>query len=139
MPFFTSICRARFKIELGQNGETIAQPEEEVEQQNSTQVVAQNKENLKIVFEAQFVAKTYIEIYLDGQQKARGIKQPGSYEKWEANEFIQLKIGNAGGVKAKINGKEYKFGLQGQIANKVITWKKDPTDPNVYNIVVKEW
>ncbi|MBN1498753.1 MAG: DUF4115 domain-containing protein [Spirochaetes bacterium] len=131
--------RARFQVELGASSETAGVVEDKQETQNSTQVVAQNKENLKIVFEAEFVAKTYIEIYLDGQQKERGIIQAGTFEKWEANEFIQMKIGNAGGVNAKINGKEYKFGLQGQIANKVISWKKDPANPNIYNIVVKDW
>ncbi len=131
--------RARFQVDLGAAALQTGTVETADNNANSTQVIAQNKENLKIVFEAQFTAKTYVEIYLDGQQKARGIIQPGTYEKWEANEFIQMKIGNAGGVNAKINGKEYKFGLQGQIANKVISWKKDPTNPNIYNIVVKDW
>lgn len=105
----------------------------------STQVRATDRSNLKIVFEALFLSKTYLEVYLDGQQKARGIIQAGTREVWEANEFVQIKVGNAGGLKAIINGQEFSFGLPGQVANKVITWKKDPADPNLYNIVVKDW
>jgi len=119
--------------EEGSEGETVT------ETKDSSMVEATDKGNLKIVFEAMFQSKTYLELYLDGQQKARGIIQAGTSERWEANEYIQLKVGNAGGMKAKINGKDYVFGLNGQVANKIITWTKDPVDPNVYHIVVKDW
>lgn len=102
-------------------------------------VVAQNEKNLKIVFEAHFIRKTYLELYLDGVKKKKGIIPAGVKERWEASEIIQFKIGNAGGLKATINGKSYDFGAPGQIANKVITWKKDINNPNLYHIVVKDW
>jgi len=117
--------------------DTIADPGAKVEQ--ATQVVAHTENNLKIVFDAQFNQKTYLELYLDGNEKVRGIIPAGTHERWEASEYIQLKIGNAGGLKAKINGKPYTFGLPGQIANKVITWRKDPANPNKYHIQVKDW
>ena len=63
----------------------------------------------------------------------------GTVERWEASENIQVKIGNAGGIKATINQKEYVFGRAGQVANKTITWKKDVTNPNLYHIDVKDW
>ena len=106
---------------------------------DNTQVIAQNERNLKIVFEAAFIQKTYLELYIDGVQKKKGIIPAGRKERWEATEYIQLKIGNAGGLKVKINGKSYNFGLPGQEANKVITWKKDANNPNLYHIVVKDW
>ena len=53
--------------------------------------------------------------------------------------FIQIKIGNAGGIQSTINGKEFVFGKAGQVANKIITWKKDVTNPNIYHIDVKDW
>ncbi|MDY6967516.1 MAG: DUF4115 domain-containing protein [Spirochaetota bacterium] len=106
---------------------------------DNTQVIAQNERNLKIIFEATFFQKTYLELYLDGIQKKKGIIAAGRKERWEATEYIQLKIGNAGGLKIKINGKPYNFGLPGQVANKVITWKKDANNPNLYHIVVKDW
>ena len=108
-------------------------------QGDQTTVVAQNTQNLKITFEAEFTAKTYVEVYLDGQEKTKGVVQPGRKDTWVANSLIQVKIGNAGGVKVRINGKDYTFGLPGQVANKVVTWKKDATNPNQYQIVIRDW
>lgn len=104
-----------------------------------TEVVTHDQKNLKIVFEAEFVQKTYFELYLDGNERVRGFMPAGTKERWEASEFIQVKIGNAGGVKVKINNTDYTFGLPGQVANKVITWRKDPQDPNKYKLEVKDW
>ena len=114
------------------------QPAQAAAQGDTTKVVAQNEQNLKIVFEAEFSAKTYVELYLDGAEKMRGVVQPGARQRWEATDLIQIKIGNAGGVKARINGKDYSFGLPGQVANKVVTWKKDPAQ-NKFEIVVRDW
>lgn len=109
------------------------------EPSESVDVVAQNKKNLKIVLEADFREKSFIEIYLDGSLKKRGFILKGKRETWEAAEYIQLKMGNAGAIGIKVNGKEYTFGKTGQIANKVITWKKDARDPNLYHIVINDW
>jgi transcriptional regulator with XRE-family HTH domain len=134
--------RAKILISLGQAAGTEEKSvvENAVKKgEDNTRVVAQNEKNLKIVFEAEFLQKTYLEIYLDGSEKRRGMVPEGTRERWEAAEYIQLKIGNAGGLKARINGKDYTFGLPGQVANKVITWNKDINNPNVYKIVVKDW
>ncbi len=106
---------------------------------DNTQVIAQSNKSLKIVFEVKFIQKSFIEIYLDGNRKQRGFMPAGSVERWEASEYIQMKIGNAGGIKSTINGKEFVFGKPGQVANKIITWKKDVTNPNLYHIDVKDW
>ena len=135
--------RAKIMVMLGETlidkgaGAVTAAVDEE--RPASTSVIAKNKNNLKIVFEAVFIQKSFIEIYLDGNLKARGFMPAGSRERWEAVEYIQIKIGNAGGIKATINGKNYVFGTSGQVANKVITWKKDVNNPNLYHIHVKDW
>jgi len=141
--------RAKIKVLLGKKtGAKEAEIKEKIKPekgktqvvvQDNTQVVAQDKKNLKIIFEARFTQKSFIELYLDGSMKKRGFIPSGSVERWEASEYIQIKIGNAGGLKARINGKKYKFGKSGQIANKVITWKRSLKNPNQYNIVVKDW
>jgi len=46
---------------------------------------------------------------------------------------------DAGGVKARINGADYTFGYPGQVANKVISWKRDQKNPNQYQINVRDW
>lgn len=138
--------RAKIMVMLGEKKEVeeskdkVAKVEEAAAPQvDSTSVVAQSRQSLKIVFEAEFVQKSFIELYLDGVRKVRGFIPQGQVERWEATEYIQIKIGNAGGIKARINGKDFTFGAAGQVANKVITWKKDVQNPNLYHIVVKDW
>jgi transcriptional regulator with XRE-family HTH domain len=136
--------RAKIMVSLG---EKKAEEEEKVAKEedsgsikvDTTSVEAQNKQSLKIIFEAEFVQKSFIELYLDGVRKVRGFIPQGQTERWEATEYIQIKIGNAGGIKARINGKAFSFGTAGQVANKIITWKKDVQNPNLYHIVVKDW
>ncbi len=106
---------------------------------DNTSVIAQDPKNLKIIFQVTFLKKSFIEIYLDGVKKQRGFMPAGSTYRWEATEHIQVKMGNAGGVKAKINGKVFALGGKNQVANKVITWKKDTQNPNLYHIVVRNW
>ena len=137
--------RGKFLVELAGGaaadaGQAAEQPTEVAHQNaDTTRVVAQDERNLKIIFEAEFLEKTYLELYLDGQQRNTGLMLPGRKERWEATSTIQAKIGNAGGVKVRINGRDFAFGGKGQVANKIIKWEKDPASPNVYNIVVKDW
>lgn len=135
--------RAKIMVSLGGKKieeEKIAKVEENAKTNvDSTTVEAQSRQSLKIVLEVTFVQKSFIELYLDGVRKVRGFIPQGHAERWEATEYIQIKIGNAGGIKTRINGKEYTFGGAGQVANKVITWKKDVKNPNLYHIVVKDW
>lgn len=135
--------RAKIFVMLDKKSEqAVTDKAEETTREGGTEsvdVVAQNKKNLKIIFEAEFKEKSFIEIYLDGTMKKRGFIAKGKKERWEAAEYIQLKMGNAGGIDVKINGKDYSFGKMGQVANKVITWKKDVKDPNLYHIVVNDW
>lgn len=137
--------RAKIMVELGKTLAVEQKPEDinkgvtPVSEGDNTKVIAQNNKSLKIVFEVKFIQKSFIEIYLDGNRKQRGFMPAGTLQKWEASENIQVKIGNAGGIKATINGKEYVFGRAGQVANKTITWKKDVANPNLYHIDVKDW
>ncbi len=135
--------RAKIMVLLGEKKdvpeEKLAKEEQASPRVDSTSVEAQSRQSLKIVFEAEFVQKSFIELYLDGVRKVRGFIPQGQVERWEATEYIQIKIGNAGGIKARINGKDFSFGAAGQVANKVVTWKKDVQNPNLYHIVVKDW
>lgn len=135
--------RAKIMVMLGESlGKPVVEKPDEtaaVEKQPSSSVIAKSKSNLKIVFEAVFTQKSFIEVYLDGNLKIRGFMPAGSRERWEAVEYIQVKIGNAGGINTTINGKDYIFGKSGQVANKVIRWKRDLNNPNLYHIDVKDW
>ncbi len=134
---------ANIKVKLGKGLATEAVATDDESQKkveaNASQVIARNEKNLNIVFDAEFAQKSFIEVYLDGMLKRRGMVQQGIKERWEATSHIQVRIGNAGGVKVKINNQDYNWGGPGAVANKIITWKKDAANPNVYHIVVKDW
>jgi hypothetical protein len=134
---------ANIKVKLGKGLATEAVATDDESQKkveaNASQVIARNEKNLNIVFDAEFAQKSFIEVYLDGMLKRRGMVQQGIRERWEATSHIQVRIGNAGGVKVKINNQDYNWGGPGAVANKIITWKKDAANPNVYHIVVKDW
>ena len=136
--------RAKIMVSLGKKldvQEKVVEEDDSIEpvDGDNTKVIAQSNKSLKIIFEVRFVQKSFLEIYLDGNLKQRGFMPAGSNQRWEASEYIQVKIGNAGGINAKINGKDFSFGKTGQVANKVITWKKDVQNPNLYHIDVKDW
>ncbi|MCL2025894.1 MAG: DUF4115 domain-containing protein [Leptospirales bacterium] len=135
--------RAKIFIELGNRLIAETDTVETAQETNipdvaNTSVNALNPKNLKIVFEADFSERSFLEIYIDGVQKFRKFVNPGTSQRWEGTEFIQIKVGNAGGMKAKINGHEYSFGKSGQVVNKMVTWRKDAFNPNLYHIVVKD-
>ncbi len=96
-------------------------------------------EKRKIVFEAIVRERTYIKAFLDGKEQEGKIYYPKDKVYFEAKDVMQLKIGNAGGIIAKINGKIQKLGRRGEIANKVIKWEKDPYDDSIYNLIIKDW
>ena len=105
---------------------------------DSTSVIVQNPRNLRIILEAHFRQRSYLELYLDANKRFGGYVAEGRREVWDANESIQLRLGNAGGVDIRINGRSYNFGSPGQVVNKTITWRKDIENPNLYHIVVKD-
>jgi len=129
--------RAKIQIALGQKGEVEKDSADGEKTADTTTVVAQNKKNLKITFEAEFLQNTYIELYLDGVDKRKGFVEAGTREKWEAAS-MQVKLGNAGGVRARVNGRDINFGNPGEVVNKVITWEGDINNPNLYRVVVKD-
>jgi len=135
--------RAKIFIELGDKLSADADAVESKQETDAsdvanTSVSALNPKNLKIIFEADFSERSFLEVYIDGVQKFRKFVNPGTNQRWEGTEFIQIKVGNAGGMKAKINGRDYSFGKSGQVVNKMVTWKKDAFNPNLYHIVVKD-
>ncbi len=93
----------------------------------------------KIIFDAVVREKTYIKAFLDGKEQEGVIYYPKQKIHLEANDVMQLKIGNAGGIVAVVNGKKTRLGKRGEIANKIIKWEKDPYDESAYNLIIKDW
>jgi hypothetical protein len=103
---------------------------------NSTE---KNAGKQKILFEGTVKEKTYIKAFIDGKEQEGVIYYPKDSIKLEANDVLQLKIGNAGGIIVTINGKPTRLGKRGDIANKIIKWEKDPYDESTFNLIIKDW
>jgi len=91
---------ATVSIELGKKNSNIEIDKiVKNEQKATTEVIARNKKNLKIVFDAEFTQKCFVELYLDGEHKPMRMFRTGEHVRWEASEFIQIRVGNAGAMK----------------------------------------
>jgi len=65
-----------------------------------------------IVVEARLIAKTYLDVRVDGERVFVGIPEAGQHQQWTAQEIISLRIGNAGGVRLIVNGVD--VGIMGE-------------------------
>ena len=67
---------------------------------------------------AHFVDKTYLKVTLDGEMVFEGILNPGEDQTWTAKKSIILRVGNAAGVRLKVNGVEVPpLGEKGQVVD----------------------
>lgn len=97
-----------------------------------------NPSNFIIVLHAEFTSNNFVEFYVDGKPRKKGMLSAGSILQYEANESIQMKIGDAGGVKLSINGENYTLGKKGQTIKKIIRKEKDPIEQTKYKIRIKD-
>ena len=91
-----------------------------------------------ITLDIKTTRQNYVEFYVDGQQKRKGLMQAGESLHFEGNDTIQMKIGDAGVVELFMNGKTMKTGRKGQQINRVIRKIKDPMDQSKFKIEVKD-
>lgn len=108
------------------------------QENQDTQNIIANPSNYIIVFEGVATRDTYVEFFVDGNPRKKGLLPGGSQIYYEANESIQMKIGDAGSMKIKINGKEYPLGQRGATINKIIRKVKDPVEQTRYSITIKD-
>lgn len=97
-----------------------------------------NPSNFIIVLNAEFTSNNFVEFYVDGKPRKKGMLSAGSILQYEANESIQMKIGDAGAVNLSINGEKYALGKKGQTIKKIIRKIKDPIEQTRYKIVIKD-
>lgn len=106
------------------------------EQQNVTTIA--NPNNFIIVLDAVTTGENFVEFYVDGSLRKRGLLSAGSELHYEANDSIQMKIGDAGAIDIKINGKPQVFGVRGQQVNKIIRKVKDPVEQTKFTYSIKD-
>jgi transcriptional regulator with XRE-family HTH domain len=121
------------KIQLEEGEETV----DTIDPEDVENRIA-NPSNFIIVFEGIATGDNFVEFFVDGKPRKKGLLKAGSHIYYEANDSIQLKIGDAGAMKIQINGKAYHFGSRGQQINKVIRKVKDPLEQTRFQIAIKD-
>lgn len=122
---------AKFVIDLG---EEIQANEGAV----ANEVRVSNPDNFLIRLEGVLVGDTYVEYFIDGKPGKRGLFKKDTPLLLEANDSIQIKIGDAGDVKLSINGKSEVLGQKGHVANKIIRKVRDPVEQSKFKVVIKD-
>ena len=102
------------------------------------EVRVSNPDNFLIRLEGTLTGDTYIEYFVDGKPGKRGLFKKDTPLLLEANDSIQIKIGDAGDVKLSINGKPEVLGAKGHVANKIIRKMRDPVEQSKFKVVIKD-
>jgi cytoskeletal protein RodZ len=130
----TTPNNAKIQLELEQEPGVI----ENVSEQPNDPIRIANPDNFIIRLEAITTGENYVEFFIDGKPGKKGRLAPQSRIYYEANESIQMKIGDAGAIRITINEKNYNFGNRGETVNKVIRKIKDPIEQTRYSVAVKD-
>ncbi len=102
------------------------------------EVRVSNPDNFLIRLEGVLTGDTYVEYFVDGKPGKRGLFKKDTPLLLEANDSIQIKIGDAGDVKLTINGKPEVLGQKGHVANKIIRKMRDPVEQSKFKVVIKD-
>ena len=126
------------KVGEAQQTETVNVTPENTTEPGTDEVRIANPSNFIIRLEGSTVSENYVEFFIDGKPGKRGQLAPGSQFYYEANDSIQMKIGDAGAVSLRINGKPEVLGRKGQTVNKIIRKERDPVEQTKFRVVVKD-
>ena len=67
------------------------------------------------------IEPTWVQVEIDGDEIREALLQPNDSVRWKAKEKFLLKVGNAGGVKVRLNGNELgPLGPSGEVVEKEI-------------------
>ncbi|MFO0775860.1 MAG: DUF4115 domain-containing protein [Nitrospiraceae bacterium] len=67
------------------------------------------------------VELSWVVVQIDGGSPVEALMRPGQRARWKANDQFAVTLGNAGGVKAELNGKPQKpFGPSGKVVRDVV-------------------
>lgn len=133
---FISATPNNVKIQVDQEGAApqvvSSQGEEKVQERIA------NPSNFIIRVEATVTEDNYVEFFIDGKPGKKGRLARGSTIFYEANDSIQMKIGNAGGIILYINGEKQALGRRGELVHKIIRKERDPVEQTKFKIVMKD-
>lgn len=124
----------KLQIQMGET--TVSTDNSEIIRKEESRIA--NPSNFILRLRAVTTGENFVEFYKDGKLVKKGPLAPNSQLLIEANNSIQMKLGDAGAIKITINGKPYSFGRRGETAHKIIRKVKDPIEQTKYNIEVKD-
>ncbi|MFO1527194.1 MAG: helix-turn-helix domain-containing protein [Turneriella sp.] len=135
----------KFKVTLSgvtaNNAKLVIDLGEEIQPADNSavnEVRVSNPDNFLIRLEGTLTGDTYVEYFVDGKPGKRGLFKKDTPLLLEANDSIQIKIGDAGDVKLTINGKPEVLGQKGHVANKIIRKVRDPVEQSKFKVVIKD-
>ena len=74
-----------------------------------------------LVLDLEATELSWVVIQVDGGSPQEALLRPGEKAKWKGQDQFMLTLGNAGGVKAELNGKPQKaFGPSGKVARDIL-------------------
>lgn len=74
-----------------------------------------------LVLDLEATELSWVVIQVDGGSPQEALLRPGEKAKWKGQDQFMLTLGNAGGVKAELNGKAQKpFGPSGKVARDIL-------------------
>ncbi len=82
---------------------------------------AQTEPADQLVLDLEATELSWVVIQIDGGSPQEALLRPGEKAKWKGQEQFILTLGNAGGVKAELNGKPQKpFGPSGKVVRDIV-------------------
>lgn len=76
-----------------------------------------------VTVELRITEESWVQVLVDGAKVYEGIMRPGAEDNWSGERQVAVRVGNAGGVEAIVNGQSMgKMGDRGQVLDQV--WQK---------------
>ncbi|WP_447977579.1 helix-turn-helix domain-containing protein [Candidatus Nitrospira bockiana] len=77
-----------------------------------------------LVLDVEALELTWVVVQVDGGSPEEALMRPGERVQWKGNDRFTLTLGNAGGVRVALNGKEQgPFGPSGKVARDIVLKK----------------
>ncbi|MDP1767921.1 MAG: DUF4115 domain-containing protein, partial [Nitrospirota bacterium] len=75
----------------------------------------------QLVLDLEATELSWVVVQIDGGSPQEALLRPGEKGRWKGQDQFILTLGNAGGVKAELNGKPQKpFGPSGKVARDIV-------------------
>lgn len=76
-----------------------------------------------VTVELRITEESWVQVFVDGVKEFEGILRPGDEKHWNGQKQVAVRVGNAGGVEAVVNGESMgRMGQRGQVVDQV--WEK---------------